>query len=212
MLNGKEEHIEARERFVWAKADFSKFSDHILRINWYDIFEGMSVNNCYVLFVQEYENAFAKFIPKTTKTITDDKDPWVTPNVTAAIRKKRELWAKFIIAGKFTQTSIAEEHKRASKHVDKTVKKATRDYEEQLVLKAKTNSKIMHSYIWSKHQVRDPIHALKDPAGVTVTSKANICSLLNEYFHSVFVDEPVEALPVFESRTERRLSGHTGRS
>jgi hypothetical protein len=75
MLNGKEEHREARERFVWAKADFSKLSDHISSINWYDIFDGMSVNNCYVLFVQEYENACAEFIPKSTKTITDDKDP-----------------------------------------------------------------------------------------------------------------------------------------
>ncbi len=36
-------------------------------------------------------------------------------------KKKRELWAKFIIAGKFTQASIVEEHKKASKHVDKTV-------------------------------------------------------------------------------------------
>ncbi len=136
MLNGKDEHRAAKEHFVWAKADFSKLSDHISSLNWFDVFDGMSVNNCYVFFVQEYENVCAKFIPKSTKTITDDKDPWVTSTVTAAIRQKRELWTKYIIAGKFTQTSIVEEHKKASKHVDKTGKRAIRDYEEQLVLKA----------------------------------------------------------------------------
>ena len=67
---------------------------------------------------------------------------------------------------------------------------------------ANTNPKAIYSYINSKTHLRDHIRALKSPrsSGV-ITDPLSIANCLNDYFCSVFVQEKVDDMPHFASRT-----------
>jgi len=82
------------------------------------------------------------------------------------------------------------------------VKAARQKYEEQLAKDSESNPKRLHAHVQSKQSVKNNITSLETANSNIATDTGDICSLLNNYFQSVFVLEPEGPMPDFESRTE----------
>ena len=77
------------------------------------------------------------------------------------------------------------------------------EYELKLASDAKVNSKKFFSYIRSKSLTKDKVHPLKDRDQNLVFSDKDICTLLNDYFTSVFTHEnSAIAYPTLNYRLE----------
>ena len=55
-----------------------------------------------------------------------------------------------------------------------------------LVIKAKTNPKLIYSYINSQKKIKDSIQSLENDSGILITDRLGITNLLNNQFHKVF--------------------------
>lgn len=62
------------------------------------------------------------------------------------------------------------------------------------------NSKAFWGYIRERTKSRSGISELKDSNGIIVDSDSGKANLLNEFFASVFVEEPTGLLPIFDTR------------
>ena len=78
-------------------------------------------------------------------------------------------------------------------------------YEEDLVVKARDDLKLLYDYIRNKQAVPDRIHALTDTDGMLNTDDNAICRILNSSFHAVFTREPQGELPIFLDRKNMSL-------
>jgi hypothetical protein len=190
-----------RARFIWKKADYAGISEFMDALDWDGMFDGFSVNECYTIFVNLYKDACRRFVPTVNAPIVNNHNPWVTSEVMAAVRLKRELWGKYRSAGIQNRNVLSNEYKLASKKVKKVVKAAMVDYEESVYVASRTDPKRLHAYIKLKQTVKDSIRALEDVNGLITTDSEIICQTLNSYFHSVFVVEPHGPLPFFDRRT-----------
>ena len=129
------------------------------------------------------------FIPK--------REPLVTSEVIEATENKRIIWHKYISSGKDCHKNLRKQHKVACKNVTKVVKAAVYAYEEGLVKDSKIDQKLHYNHVRSKQYIQDIIHSLEKDGFITIEHR-EICSILNDYFESVFVKEPTGDMPVFE--------------
>jgi hypothetical protein len=74
----------------------------------------------------------------------------------------------------------------ACKAVDKAVKSAVCNYEQDLGTAANSDPKLIHAYVRSKQKVRENISSIETARGYVTSGQDEICLTLNDYFHSVF--------------------------
>ena len=128
-----------KPRYIWSRADFTKINSHIAAIDWLTLFDKRSVNDCYNLLVEKYNEAVKLHIPTTTAPFKTKNELWVTPEVLEAVENKRQLWARYISSGRHTHELLRDEHKAASKNVARVVKKAMLEFEEALAYASKSD-------------------------------------------------------------------------
>ncbi|MBY0581224.1 MAG: hypothetical protein K2P53_06055 [Rickettsiales bacterium] len=187
-----------RRRLVWSKANFEAISSHVTSKV---IPTNLSINDMYSWFIEIYNESVNLHIPSTTNPFKTKQDPWVTPKVLEAVKAKRTIWAKYIAAGKDSQVKLRNEHQAACKHVKKVVNAAVLHFEQQLVSSFKYFPKRLHSHVKNKLKVHNPISMLETSDGNITTDYKVISSTINNYFHSVFVEEPPTPIPTFKDRT-----------
>ncbi|XP_047132644.1 uncharacterized protein LOC124811313 [Hydra vulgaris] len=167
----------SRRRLIWNKANFDAISLHITSK---EIPTNLYANDLYSWFIDVYDEA---------------QDLWVTPKVLEAVKLKRSTWAlnKYVAAGKDSHAKLCNEHQAACKHVKKVVNAAVLHYEHQLVSCFKEFPKL---------KVHNQISMLKTSDDNITEDSKFITSTINNYFYSVFVEEPPIPLPIFEERTK----------
>jgi hypothetical protein len=82
-----------KPRFIWSKADFTSLSNYIGSFDWVTLFQDRSVNECYELLTEKYNEATKLHIPTTTTPFKAKHSIWVTPEVLVAVELKRSSWA-----------------------------------------------------------------------------------------------------------------------
>ena len=79
-------------------------------------------------------------------------------------------------------------------------RQAERDFEKRIASEAKTNPKAFYKYAQSKMRTRVRITNLTDDDGNLVTDDTEKADLMNRFFSSVFMDEDLTNMPMFEER------------
>jgi hypothetical protein len=160
-----------------------------------------NVNDMYAIFMEHYELACVAYVPSRAEMKRSKQVPWLTKELKKKIKTKNILWYKNRSMG-FKNTDCLSVYKELKKSVEKDIKAAIKAFEKDLSRKAKSNPKLLYSYVRKKQKVQNHIRMINSVAGDTVTDPSEISNSLNSYFHSVFVKEMGETLPDFRSRTE----------
>ncbi|XP_065645379.1 uncharacterized protein LOC136075868 [Hydra vulgaris] len=193
-----------RKRYIWSRADYANFSLKLSSTNWKSLFENCLANECYNLFLEVYDELATELIPSTTLPFKKKHEPWITDEVLKAIRTKQELWNKYIASGRHTHRELKDKHKEACRNVTKTLRLAVLKYEENLANLYKNNPKKLHAHIKSKTNSKYVFNSIETIDGTISTDLQIICTTLNNYFQSVFVNEPDGPVPELEPRTDKK--------
>ncbi|XP_047129537.1 uncharacterized protein LOC124809471 [Hydra vulgaris] len=194
--------LSLRSRLIWSRANYAAISSHVAAVDSETKFTGLYANNSYQLLVNVYNEAINLYIPSITTPFTEKQEQRVTTDLIKTVKVKRASWAKFINAGRDAHQLLKESHRTACKNITKMVKSARLNYKERLSSEFQYNSKRLHAHVQSKQSVRNTITLLETANSSITTDTGDICLLLNNYFHSVFVLESEGPLQAFESRTE----------
>jgi hypothetical protein len=103
----------------------------------------------YAVFIEKYNYACETYVPIRADKSRSRQAPWLTKALRKAIRKKNQLWFANRSTG-FKNIVTASEYKALKKKVAKDVKTAIKVFEKDLSLKAKSNPKLLYSYVKRK--------------------------------------------------------------
>ena len=174
----------------WAKANMAGLKQDLSTVDWVAEIQDCDCEEAWTKFKARLDEVQAKHVP-LKKRRCNRRPVWMNARILRTIRKKRKLWKRY------SQSRDYEDHqayKRVEKEVQRSVRKAKRDFERKLAKSAKSNPKQFYSYIKSKTANRESVGPLKDGAGVT-TESGRIAELLNNFFSSVFTTEDLNNKP-----------------
>ena len=190
----------SKHSFRYNKGNYAAMSEYFCGLNWGDLLECDNTQDIYDKFLEYYNKACLKFIPKSNRS-NKKRPPWITRELKAMLRTKYGLWQRYLRSGRKSM-SILEEYKEVCKNSKKAKNRAIYKYECDLVDKSKHNPKLLYAYSRSRQQTKVGIRALRGKDGESITDRVKMAELLNEQFHSVFsVDNNLDN-PVFDNRTE----------
>nr|XP_047142837.1 uncharacterized protein LOC124817085 [Hydra vulgaris] len=89
-------------------------------------------------------------------------------------------------------------------NVKKQIKRSTREYEMDLVKRAKLAPKLLFSYANRKQNIKTQIRAIKNKKDQVTTEISYISDILNRQFQSVFVNDNDQPIPKFLQRCENQ--------
>ena len=186
---------QRRSKMVYRRADFGKISHEFDNIDWEMALSGLGVEACYVKFLEIFNEACSKYVPKSRASDRKRGEPWIDSTIRDAIKSKHRLWYRTV------KKEDKGEYVRSCKELKKLIRRAKYGYENMIAMRSKKKPKRVHAYVRSKLVVKDQLRALKDISGELVTGRKEIAGILSEQFSSVFVKEPEAELSFFSSRT-----------
>ena len=98
-------------------------------------------------------------------------------------------------------TKTAENYRKycvARNHCTNVTRSAKRNFKKLIVQDIRTNTKGFWSYVREQTKSKTKMSDLKDESGQEVTDSKEKANLLNNFFASVFVNEPPSRLPIFD--------------
>ena len=90
------------KRTIWdyPKADVQSICDSINAINWSDNFRGLDSKEMVKIFTEKLSEVFSLFIPNKIVKFNDKDQPWITPQLNSAIKRKHRIYSKFVQNGR----------------------------------------------------------------------------------------------------------------
>ncbi|XP_065678533.1 uncharacterized protein LOC105847050 [Hydra vulgaris] len=168
-------------KFDYSKCDYPQISLSIDKIDWNHLFDGLSVQFMYDLFIEKISQPCNAFIPiidvNSRKKIKNN--PWFTDEVSLLVRSKQNLRNENLSSNWKDLNKVM-----TYKNICKTVKiesfKARCNYENDLVEKSKINPKLLYKYVNSQKTIKQIIKALRDQTGCVTNDQNEIVEILNK--------------------------------
>ncbi len=170
------------------KSDFVSMNVFFSNVKWNVEFEGLDCSSMYQKFTDIYNIAIDRFTP-TIQVIPGQrpsKPKWMNRELVKLAHLKNSLWYKHLSASSPTKEQLLVMYKETCKQLNKRKSIIIKDFELDLALKSKTNTKALYSYIKNQTKVHDNIRSLTDKAGRSITDQMEITNCLNSQFSSVF--------------------------
>ena len=189
--------VQATSELVpdWAKADMAGLKEDLAAVEWANELEDLDCEASWAKFRAKMDELQAKHIP-WKKRRNNRRPLWMNTKIMRTIRKKRKLWKRY------SQSRDYEDHqayKKVEKEVQRSIRKAKRDFERKLAKSAKSNPKEFYSYIKSKTANKETVGPLKDGAAGVSSDSSRMAELLNTFFSSVFTSEDLARKPAPET-------------
>ena len=174
----------------WRNANMTDLVNDLADVDWNAELGNLGTEASWTKFKLTLDAIQAKHVPLKKRRMKN-KPIWMNKNVMRVIRKKRRLWKVY------TQTRDYSEYvayKQVEKCVQKTVRRAKRNFERKLAKDIKKRPKDFYSYIRSNIANRVSIGPLKDGKEL-IGDTEKMAELLNTHFSSVFTKEDIDSLP-----------------
>ena len=122
----------------------------------------------------------------------------------AKIKRKNKMWLlnKSI---NWVDVSQVKEYNRLKIEIMKDIKSSVMTFENNFASKFKTQPKLLYKYKNEKRAIKTPIEAIEAANGDVVVDKYAIATELNNYFHSVYIDDVDANILVLDKLTESKL-------
>ncbi|XP_065683371.1 uncharacterized protein LOC136096138 [Hydra vulgaris] len=173
---------------------------YLKQVNWVEHFYNKSACECYELFLHTYNESCRLFIPILNNK-KKNSQPWLDAKVKKAIKIKHSMF--YLNLHRQSQESRKAFNKMCA-NVKKQIKRSTREYEMDLVKRAKLAPKLLFSYVNRKQNIKTQIRAIKNKKDQVTTEISDISDILVRQFQSVFVNDNDRPIPEFLQRCENQ--------
>jgi hypothetical protein len=179
------------------KGDYEAIRLELSNTNW-EIIDNMSTNESYMFSSNKICECVEKYVPIVNPKKMK-KSKWMNSDCMKSVKRKYKKWQTYAHTRNRRDFDI---YCKARNDCTKTVRNAKRKFEKSIAENMTVNSKAFWGYIRDRSKSRGGISELKDSNGIIVDSVSNSgkANLLNEFFASVFVEEPTGLLPMFDTR------------
>ena len=146
-------------KFLHKKGQYIKINEMFNEINWTSLFQNISVDHCYQIFQEKYNEACEKFIPKKANSQNKQRAPWMNKELMRNIKKKKALWHQNM-ASNWKCAQLSDEYKQINKDITKLTRATIREFEENLA-NDKKKQKRLFLYVNSRQKVKTQINSLR---------------------------------------------------
>ena len=183
-------------RFKYHQADLINIEANLSK-DWDEIFKDKDIEECYEIFLKEYNDACETHIPKEVLKKTDaiQKPMWMKPATLRLIKRKKSRHIKFLNTRSRTDR---EEYNRIRNEVTAATRSDRISFERNISKEIKNNNKLFWRYVNSQRKSKASIPDLKRKDGTYATTDADKAEILNSQFSSVFTREDLTNIPTFE--------------
>ena len=186
-------------RYKYYKADIDKMND-MFNINWEDALNGLSVEESYTKFLNNYKDAVQKCVPcykDQQSNVLPNKPIWMKSSTEKLVKAKQHAWVKFLNT---KHPDHYELYKTARNRVTHAVTDDRKEYEKGIAKEIKNNIKAFWKYVNRNRKNKCRIPNLIKKNGQFTTSDEEKANALNNQFCSVFTHEDVNNIPEFPER------------
>ena len=179
------------ETYNYYKANYKSINNEIEKTDWDKAFNHLNTNEMWDRFIDITNKIIETHVPKYSKN-KQNRNKWYNNKLKRLRKQKVMLWDKY------SNDETVENYQNYKIILDKytdEINKAKTKYEEQIATNAKIDSKPFYQYVKSKTRVKEVIGVLRDTEGKTITDVEKQCTILNEYFASVFNTTKYNTMP-----------------
>ena len=174
------------KRAVWEydKANIDMINHDLSSINWYEMFDGLDVNQAVDLFTTIFLSVIARHVPNKGMTCCDKDTPRIIDDVKKAVKRKHRVYRRYVKRGRKPEdwTRVNQVKNDATKMITDAKNKYYSGLGKKLCdpnVRVKTYWKTMHKIINKKQVMNIPRILLN---GVFSTNFQNKANLFNEFF------------------------------
>ena len=177
-------------------------------VNWDTEFAYLGADACYRRFNDIVSELIEDYIP--VKISSQDKPPWTLRPPTSLVSRRREAWQSYKRIRRQSRrssevTAAYESFAAVNRQVRGFAISSQAEYERGLIVRSKTNPKLLHSYVRKKKVGRPSVGPLKLQSGSLSDSPAEMAEILASSFASVYTRES-PANPAGYQRFEGSIS------
>ena len=172
--------------------------------NW-DILDHMDMTKGWDHFTEFIYKVIDKHIPESRVPHPNGRNcPYLSKKARETVRLKHKRWQKYIHCKTEQNLNL---YKRARNNATSEIRTSLYNYEKDMAGKIKSDSKIFWKYVRSKSKTKSTIGRVEKEGGggCTTTSDEETANVLNDYFATVFTQEPEGPLPEFTVEPEPPL-------
>ena len=183
-------------RFKYHQADLDKIEEKLTK-DWDNEFENKNIEECYEIFLKDYNEACENNIPKEVLKKSDkiQKPIWMKPATFRLIKRKKSRHIKYLNTRSRTDK---EEYNKIRNEVTAATRSDRICFERNISKEVKNNNKIFWRYVNSQRKTKATIPDLKRKDGTFATTDADKAEILNKQFSSVFTREDLTDIPTFD--------------
>ena len=199
----EEENIKTvRRKGDFFKGDYSAINASLSTTDWATELSHGDVDDTWNRLADNIQITIREHIPESKNGPRKYNTPWMDQETLIVVKNKRKLWKKF----KYCRSpENKNKYEEAKKTANEKVKEAKINYEKNIALKMKDDSKIFWKFVQSKTKIKEDIQCIIEENGEIHSENKEKAELLNTFFTSVFTNEDSETIPVFPIRTNKKL-------
>ena len=170
-------------------------------VDWESILDTPNTNDAWMLFKTIFQDSVNKHVP--TYKLREKKSLYSNSEVFSLKKHKNKLWKRYF----FTRNPVdLSNFKLVNNQLRSLTHNLKKNYESQLIQNIKSKPKAFWQYVNSRVKTRPGITELPCFDGSTASSDAEMATMFNEYFSSVFTCEDTSSLPVIDTTSAPLIS------
>ena len=181
------------KRFFYDKGDYNSVKIYLRTINWYHLFDGKDVQQMWDILREILLESEKKYIPNKVLEINGDNKYKETFSIVIRqkIKKKHNLWKRYM---ETRSPTVYRNYCKIKNKVKNMIKYTRKQKEKCISGNIKNNPKAFWKYTKSKIKSNSTISSLhanpKDSSSNLIDNSKEKANILNQYFASVFTNEP----------------------
>lgn len=168
----------------YSKANYRLINEHLNKISWGGVFEGLDSNQMWEKFMYYIKECVNKFVPEfKPKSRNGEYKAWYCKRIDKFRKKKSKCWEKF------RRSDLPEDeanYKIALNQYTNEIRKAKTNFEVELAQGAKLDSKPFFQYIRKNSKIKQGIGKLVGREGQIGEDDSSKAEILSQHFSSVF--------------------------
>ena len=189
--------------FDYAKGNFTAIRQELSTVNWTELLQPLSVEECWKAFKEVINRLEVRHIPvKKFSKKKMQKPVWMSYKAMKLVTRKHRVYKRY-------KSVHHPAYVKATKEAKKEIKKAKKRFESKLAQNIKNDKKSFYAYVRSKSKSKTKIGPLAGDDGATVEDSSAMAESFNTFFSSVFTVEDMDNMPradnVFSGGTDEAL-------
>ncbi|XP_065895972.1 uncharacterized protein [Dysidea avara] len=192
-------------KYLYGRGDYRFMSHELLDTNWAQQFEGQDMESMWLCFHAKLLNLIDKYIPVKTAS-SKPKPKWLDWPTLKAIKLKHKTWNTYKATKRHVDYIL---YSKCRNYATAAVKHAKSTFETKSARDIQHNPNLFWKYVRSNTMVRVDVDKLLKDDGTLTCSDHEVANRLNDFFTSVYTDEPTSEVPTLPDRSNGSTLQHT---